>query len=359
MGRRLMLLLLAAVLIAVAVLAARRRRDHGDLPAQIVTAATRRLPADRRDWADALVAELAAIRGRGRRWAFAAGASRVALLPPSRRPGRVRAAAAAGLALTAVATLAAIDAVPGLAPFIVTLSLLLSAYVTIRLDRLLRPPRSPAYRAVVATAVVGLVATVAALVAISLVHPGATADRTHVLSILVAFVLTGFLAAATSQPPAHAGPIWRGAMAGSLALGAATVIAAAVGPGEPGGISPLFSPVGVATSLIISVGVAVTTGSRAAGTRAGLLTALLAAPIQFAIAAAALLRVHDWRLTSRYDRYAYPHSGYPDIASYMISDSLGGHLISGMLIGPLVLGAVSVVGATIAFRARAWHSTVK
>src|SRR5206468_7596663 len=88
-----------------------------DAPARIVAVAAGLLPEHRRDWGRAMAAELAQIHGHGRRWRFAAGAVRVALLPPPRRRNRVLAVALAGLAAAAGATVVAASEVPGLSVF--------------------------------------------------------------------------------------------------------------------------------------------------------------------------------------------------------------------------------------------------
>ena len=57
-----------------------------DLAARLLAAATARMPASRRDWGQAMLAELDHIQNRGARWRFALGAARVALALP--RAGR-------------------------------------------------------------------------------------------------------------------------------------------------------------------------------------------------------------------------------------------------------------------------------
>jgi hypothetical protein len=353
-----MIIVLVAAAVAFAVFAVSKRHNgRTDGPARILTAAARRLPAHRQQWAAALVAELAAVHGRGPRWAFAAGALRLAVLPPSPHPARAGIAAATGTVLSAAAVLAIVMTAPSLLGFIATLCLLLTAHATLIIGRSQRAAVTPAFGAVITTAVAGVIATVAAMIAITVVHPTATADHTHLLSILFAVALTGYLAAATSRPAAHAPTVWRFALTGAVMASIATASAAAGLYGQPGGISPLISPIAATVTLVISIGAAAAVRSRATGVRAGLLTVVLAAPIQFAITAARLLQTQQWGLSNPYDAAAYPHSGYPDIASYMISDALGGNIIAGVLLGPLALAAIALIGAAIGLRVSRATST--
>ena len=107
---------LLAVLVAAGLLLVRLSDGQGvgDVPARVVTAATHRLPAHRREWGQAMVAELTQIRGRVRRWRFAAGVLRVALFLPPRHPRRVLAVAGIGLLVSAAANVVAAVKVPGL-----------------------------------------------------------------------------------------------------------------------------------------------------------------------------------------------------------------------------------------------------
>jgi hypothetical protein len=75
-----------------------------DGPGWLLAAATAILPADRRDWGQAMAAELAQIPDRAARWRFAAGCARTALFPPG--GGRVAVAAAGALAVLAVGAVA-------------------------------------------------------------------------------------------------------------------------------------------------------------------------------------------------------------------------------------------------------------
>jgi len=96
-----------------------------------------------------------------------------------------------------------------------------------------------------------------------------------------------------------------------------------------------------------AVGAAVTTRHRAAGTKAGMLTVALSAPILFAINMTTVLSQRHYTLTDPYDISAFPHSGYPDVASYLISDALDGNIIAGLIVYPLALLVLAMLGAAI------------
>lgn len=339
------LLMLAAVAAAALVLGARSR--DGDLPERIAVAATHRLPPDRRPWGEALVAELAAIPGRGQRWRFAAAVLRIAAFPPARKPAAVRATAAIGALLTLVATLVAVGIVPTLSVFVAALGLLTSGYATAVACRRPLLPTGRAELVATAMAVVGVLAAVGAVVAIAAIHPTATRDQTHIFSVVLAVALCGYLIAGLSARPtssAERATVW-GAVAASLAVAASTVLLPA------GAVSAPISPIIAAATLATTLGVGAVTGSRAAATRAGLLAAVLGTPIHFATGLIMAQYTHPAVLTNAYDIAAYPHSGYPDVASYLLSDTLAGNIVS-LAVTPLAMSAIAVVGAAVAPRLR-------
>jgi hypothetical protein len=75
-----------------------------DGPGWLLAAATATLPAEQREWGEAMAAELAQVRGRAARWRFAAGCARTAVFPPG--GSRVAVNAAGALAVVAVALVA-------------------------------------------------------------------------------------------------------------------------------------------------------------------------------------------------------------------------------------------------------------
>ena len=72
--------------------------------------------------------------------------------------------------------------------------------------------------------------------------------------------------------------------------------------------------------------------------------------MRFAVDITTLLRVHQYTLTGTYDIAAFPHSGYPDVASYLLSDALGGAILSGMLICTVLTIAATLLGAAAGAR---------
>lgn len=207
-------------------------KDGRDAPARIVTLAAALFPARRRDWGKALAAELAQVRGRASRWQFAAGVLRVVMFPPARHPGRAAAAAVAGLAVTAAATAAAAIEVPAVSVFVAVLALLLCGCATAVTSRSLPPRLTDPYAAIAAMALTAAAASVTGLVWIAAVHPAAASDPRRIFSVLLALILTAYLAAALIPPRGGGSAIMlRWALAGTLTCG--TIGTGAALAGEP------------------------------------------------------------------------------------------------------------------------------
>ena len=361
------ILLVLTVLVVAGTFAFFRGKGGGDAPTRIATLAANHLPPHRGEWGMAMAAELAYIHGRARRWYYTAGVLRVVLFPPPRHPGRVVVVALAGLLAAAAATAAAASEVPTLSVFVAVLSLLLCAYLTGVASRAGRPRLSAPRVIVGAVGLAGVAAAVAALVRIAAADPAATTDSTHVFSILSALALAGYLTLALTPPSLGSGvnrrladgvdrrpantALWWG-LAAALAGGAVWAVAALADPAAPGGITGLLSPVGVATTLAAAVGASAATGSRQAGAQAGLLATVLGAPIHFAVDMTMLLQLHHYTLTTAYDVNAYAHSGYPDVASYVLSDALAGSILAGLVLYPFGLLICAVFGAVAGTRLR-------
>ena len=49
---------------------------------------------------------------------------------------------------------------------------------------------------------------------------------------------------------------------------------------------------------------------------------------------------------------AYPHNGYPDIASYLLSDDITGAIVGGLVFYPLALVLFALIGAAAGARLR-------
>jgi hypothetical protein len=68
--------------------------------------------------------------------------------------------------------------------------------------------------------------------------------------------------------------------------------------------------------------------------------------MHFAADLTALMQAGHYALTSPYDVAAFPHSGYPDVASYLLSDAMAGDVLVGLVVYPVVLFAVALFGAS-------------
>ena len=320
-----LLILTLAILATGGLVLARRGVSGSDAPERLVALAASQLQAARRDWGMAMAAELTAVRGQVQRWRFACGVLRVAVFPPVRHRGGVLAVAVAGLTVAVAGTLLAARAAPGMSVFAATLGLLLCGYATVVAWRWTGHAVSPARLAAGAAALAGASAAVTAGLRIAIVRPAATTDGTHLFSILLAVALTGCLALVITPPGLgeHASAVLWWALGGAIVSSAAAV-------------------------LVVAACAAASSHSMPAGARAGVLTAVLGAPVHFAIDMTALLQVHHFVLASPFDVAAYAHSGYPTVASYLISDTLGGYIITGMVLYPIGLTGMAVLAAAAA-----------
>ncbi len=321
-----MIALLLASVIAVALAISARNRDV-DLPQRIAMAATYRLPASRSAWGQALVAELSAIPGRGQRWRFAAAVLRIALFPPIPKPVPARVTVAIGALLTVAATLTAIRLLPTLSVFVASLGLLTTGYATAIAYRTPRLPANRVQLAAAVLAVIGVLAATGAVFGVATIHPSATNDQTHIFSIVLAVALGGYLIAGLSASVTGTAARltgWGAVVTASaiLSVAASTLLL----PGEV--VAVPISPIIAAATLATTLGVAAVSRNWTAARRAGLITAVLSTPIHFATALLAAQCVHQAMLTDSYDVAAYPHSGYPDVASYLLSDTLAGNIVS-------------------------------
>jgi len=76
-----------------------------------------------------------------------------------------------------------------------------------------------------------------------------------------------------------------------------------------------------------------------------MLTTIFGALLHFTIDLTALLHLQHYTLTSTYDIAAYPRSGYPDIASYILSDQVAGDILAGLVLYPLSWLLLAALGA--------------
>lgn len=332
--------MLAIVVVLVVARSRRRPRPDVDAPGRLVANAARRLPADRQEWARAMVAELAYIEAPARRWRYAISAVRVVALPPTRHPRRTAVVAGAGLLIAATVATAAHRGVPTLTLFAGVLGVALALYATARAARThQRVELSVPYLLVAATAVVVIAATIVSIVRVAATHPAATTDPTHVFSIALALILTGYVAIAL-RPHTRARTLWW-ALGSGLGAYAVWATAALVVPAKLDGTLGYLWIVGAVAAATAAIG---------AGARAGVLTVILTAPAHVAIDLTTLLSQRQYTLSSPYDITAYPRSGYPDIASYLLGDAIGGETIAGLMLYPVLLSALAFACASIGRR---------
>lgn len=200
---------------------------------------------------------------------------------------------------------------------------------------------------VAATATAGVATSVTDVAWVAVFHPAAITASKHVpaYSIMLAVLLVACLVAALSPPRGgHAAAVLWWALGGTLASGT-IYVAEAMTSAVPAQFASALM-----TALVVAAWASARTGSRSAGIRAGLLVTALSAPTRFAIDLTALLRVHHYTLTDKYDIAAFPHSGYPDVASYLLSDALGGAILSSMLIYSVLMIAATLLGAAVGAR---------
>ena len=341
-----LVLVLLAILVFAGLLVLVGGRWRGDGPARITAVAAGRLQPQREDWGPAVVAELSGIQGRGHRWRFALGVLWVALFPPPRHGRRSAVVAMLGLAVAVAATVVAAVEVPNLTVFVAVLGALLCGYATVVAARW-RPARPTAAR--VAVGLLGLggaAAMVGSVVAVAVAHPAAARDGAHVFSVAFAAATVGYLALALTPPRLSGGrsaPLWWAV--GATAVSGAVWAVTAFDRPAPDSVAGYWW-VGVVATVAVSIGAAATARDQAAGIKAGLLTIALAMPVRFAIDMAALLSVRHYVLTDPYDQAAFPRSGFPDVASYLLSDSMGGEILAGLVIFPIGMFAIAVLGAT-------------
>lgn len=196
-------------------------------------------------------------------------------------------------------------------------------------------------------ALAGVAVAVATVARVAVAYPAATADPTHAFSVLFAVTLTGYLAAAFGpfqlgdQPDTA---LWW-ALGGALASGAAWTASALATPVTAGMPAAFMSPAAAVATLAVSAGAAAATRSRPAGVQAGLLAVLLGALVRFTADVTALLQQHHYTLASGYDIAAYARSGYPGVASYLLSDAVAGGILTGLVLCPIALLGAALLGA--------------
>jgi hypothetical protein len=127
-----------------------------DGPAWLLAAAAATLPADRRDWGAAMVAELTQVQGGRARRRFAAGCARAAVFPPRGRGAAVGVAGALAVVATAAAALATGAALPAGRVFAPAFVGLLGGLATLTLARSRRVRRPGPGLAIAGLALAGV-----------------------------------------------------------------------------------------------------------------------------------------------------------------------------------------------------------
>lgn len=177
-----------------------RARSTMDGPQLVLTVAVLMLPDGRGDWGTAMSAELAQLRSPSSRWWFALGCARVALLPPDSRRLPAIAAAAAGVAATAVVGVALGRVLPAVQPFAVTFAALIGVFAIVAVGRGRRPDPTRPGPATTAVMLAGVAGCVAIFGYVAVRYPLAVRDPTHGFSVLFAVVLTLYVWLALRPP---------------------------------------------------------------------------------------------------------------------------------------------------------------
>ncbi len=326
---------------------------RADGPQRLASHVVHTLPAPCADWGAAMIAELAHVRQRRARWRFASGVVRTVVVV-SLRQRVARSVAVVGLVVACGLTVLAAVRVPSLVVFSGVLGVLLVACGTWSAAQSTSHVSVAApLRLLTGVTLLGVGGCVVAVVRVAVAHPSATTDRYHVVSVLFAAVLTGYVMLARLVAGLANGraTVWW-VLAGVLASNSIWLVAALRTHSGTGEIAVLLWPVGAATTLVVAAAAARPSGSVRLGLRAGVLAALIGAPIHFVIEVTRLLAQHQYMLTNPYDVAAFPHSGYPDVASYVLSDAVAGDIVGGLLLYPLTMLLVAMVGASIGAQLR-------
>jgi hypothetical protein len=192
-----------------------------DGPGWLLAAAVATLPAHRRDWGQAMAAELIQVEGRGDRWRFAAGCARTAAFPPGGTRTAVAVTGVVAVVAVVVMVLATGAALPAGRVFAPVLVALLGVLFTVAVARSYQPgeagaggsddagaARSGPGPVVIALVLAGVVACVAATTYYLVEHPsyqplrepGTRMSLTPVSAVVLAVVLAGCLWLAVRPP---------------------------------------------------------------------------------------------------------------------------------------------------------------
>lgn len=260
------------------------RLSSMDAPGQVLALTVATLPEPRQRWGEAMLGELAQVQGRAARWRFTLSCARAALsLPlPTRRPPIALAVVGVVAAAVAVAHTVVGAAVPGLGFFAAGFVAVVGVMVVLAIARA-RRVRPPVLAATVLVAG-AVAAAIAALAVFLLEHPTAAEGLSSARAAILAIALAGCLWLAAA-PPRRAGS---SRLAPYLGVGAAVVLnlgGLAAGHANVEGLPPLvlfFGPMltfGVVAFIAAAVG-----RSFHAGAQAGIWTAIMVMPLNWALA---------------------------------------------------------------------------
>ena len=335
-----------------------RQAGH-DRARSLLTLAVRLLPPQRRDWGQAMLAELDQLQDRWARWRFALGCVRVALAPPRAAPppglvvqaAIVVGAAGVGLGISLVS--------PALQLFAMLFAVLLAGCVWMALlgsqtAGISRTGPGRILRAVLLTGVAGAVGVV---LYGAVRYPGAVGEPWYpvltLLSVVLAATLSGSVWMALVPPRAattHLVAVRRYGLVGGLVVGGLPVAgnaAASLGYGKPlTGWSWLAAAI---AALTIAAVAARASNDARAGFQAGLWTGLVGALTLFVAGMAATYAVATAGRLSPTDAYtirAFQDSGLPDLTTYVVGDDLGGSIMLLVWI-PLLCLAIGTLGGAL------------
>jgi hypothetical protein len=317
----------------------------------LLAAAAHLFPAERRDWAHAMLVELDEIPGSFARWRFALGGAWTGLVAHGREPVPI-----AGMAV--VLGIAVSVGVVTYAVSPVTHVLAVALAIALALAGISSPRRRAAGTTGTGNVVLGvtLLVGVAACVALTLfgvaAYPDAAADDggTAVFSLVLAAALGVYVwvglgawpaADRPGQPSLVGGPVLVG-----LLLGTGWALAGVFS--DHSGAVAFAIGVGAAC-LVVAMGFGARLARRgttegalvAVGLRTGLVTALA----YFVVGMSATYISASWPVHDREVLEAFRISELPDLPTYMVSEALGSSIVGLIFVPALVFGAIWAGGA--------------
>jgi hypothetical protein len=173
-----------------------------DGPGLLLAAAVHLLPEERRDWGEAMTAELPQFQDSSSRWWFALGCARAAIFPPRNSGMSVAIVAVLSVVATLAIGLAMYRVLPALQVFAVTLVALAGGLATITVARSRNLNLTTLGHAATSALLVGVVGCIAIYAYIAVKYPSAVHDPSQVFSSTFAILLTIYLWLALTPPRA-------------------------------------------------------------------------------------------------------------------------------------------------------------